>query len=202
MTTQPTKPVWPRTLQMSHVREHHAEFVQQVEKAAMANQTRPLTRDSKVTLREINKETARAIMFLDVAPHQDGLVAPNAVSIAQAYFEPKAWMRAIYADEAPVGFLMLEDWTLLTDGTTPDLHNGELYVYLWRFMVDARYQQMGYGAQAISAAIDYARTRPGAKYMLLSFVPAEQSPEPFYARFGFERTGEIDDGEVVMALAL
>jgi diamine N-acetyltransferase len=69
-------------------------------------------------------------------------------------------------------------------------------------MVDVRYQQLGYGAQAISAAIAYARTRPGVKYMLLSFVPAEQNPEAFYARFGFVRTGEIDDGEVVMALAL
>jgi diamine N-acetyltransferase len=187
---------------MSYVREHHAEFVNKIEKAAMANQTLPLTRDSKVTLREITAETARAIMFLDVAPHQDGLVAPNAVSIAQAHFAPQAWMRAIYADEAPVGFLMLEDSTLLTDSTTPDLHNGERYIYLWRFMVDARYQQMGYGAQAISAAIAHVRNRPGVKYMLLSFVPAEQNPEAFYARFGFERTGEIDDGEVVMALAL
>jgi len=200
--TQPAKPALPRSLQMSYVREHHAEFVNKIEKAAMANQTLPLTRDSKVTLREITAETARAIMFLDVAPHQDGLVAPNAVSIAQAHFAPQAWMRAIYADEAPVGFLMLEDSTLLTDSTTPDLHNGERYIYLWRFMVDARYQQMGYGAQAISAAIAHVRNRPGVKYMLLSFVPAEQNPEAFYARFGFERTGEIDDGEVVMALAL
>jgi diamine N-acetyltransferase len=200
--TLPSKPVLPRSLKMSHVREHHAEFVNKIEKAAMANQTLPLTRDSKVTLREITRDTARAIMFLDVAPHQDGLVAPNAVSIAQAYFEPQAWMRAIYADETPVGFLMLEDWTLLTDDSTPDLHNGERYIYLWRFMVDARYQQLGYGAQAISAAIAHARTRPGAKYMLLSFVPAEQNPEAFYARFGFARTGEIDDGEVVMALTL
>ncbi|MCE2723234.1 MAG: GNAT family N-acetyltransferase [Burkholderiales bacterium] len=202
MTTQPAKPAWPRTLQMSHVREHHAEFVNRVEKAAMANQTRPLTRESIVTLREITAETARSIMFLDVAPHQDGLVAPNAVSMAQAHFAPQAWMRAIYADEAPVGFLMLEDSTLVASNTTPDLHNDERYIYLWRFMVDARYQQLGYGAQAISAAIAYARTRPGVKYMLLSFVPAEQNPEPIYARFGFVRTGEIDDGEVVMALAL
>lgn len=168
----------------------------------MANQTLPLTRDSIVTLREITRETARAIMFLDVAPHQDGLVAPNAVSIAQAYFAPEAWMRAIYADEAPVGFVMLEDWTLVPNETTPHLHNGQPYVYLWRFMVDARYQQLGFGAQALTAIIAHARTRPGAKTLLLSFVPAEQNPEAFYARFGFTRTGEMDGEEVVMALAL
>lgn len=38
--------------------------------------------------------------------------------------------------------------------------------------------------------------------MLLSFVPKENNPEPFYARFGFTRTGEEDHGELVMRLAL
>lgn len=202
MTTQPAKPAWPRTLQMSHVRKHHPDVVNQVELAAMANQTLPLTRESKVTLREITRELARAIMFLDVAPHQDGLVAPNAVSMAQANFAPEAWMRAVYADEAPVGFVMLEDWTLVPDESANHFHHGRPYVYLWRFMIDARYQHLGYGAQALKAVIAHARTRPGVKTLLLSFVPAEQSPEAFYARFGFVRTGEIDDGEVVMALAL
>lgn len=143
MTTQPAKPAWPRALQMSYVRKHHADVVNQVEIAAMANQTRPLTRESIVTLREITAETARAIMFLDVAPHQDGLVAPNAVSMAQAHFAPQAWMRAIYADEAPVGFLMLEDSTLVASNTTPDLHNGERYIYLWRFMVECATSSWG-----------------------------------------------------------
>ena len=33
----------------------------------------------------------------------------RARSIAQAHFEEKAWYRAIYADERPVGFIMLYD---------------------------------------------------------------------------------------------
>ena len=37
--------------------------------------------------------------------------------------------------------------------------------------------------------------------MILSFVPEEGSPEPFYRRFGFAPTGEIVDGEHVMRLA-
>jgi len=45
------------------------------------------------------------------------------------------------------------------------------------------------------------RGRPGATEMLLSYVPAEGSPEPFYAGLGFVNTGEIEDGENVMRLA-
>src|SRR5215207_5106102 len=56
------------------------------------------------TLREITKETVREITRLDVGPDQQGLVAPNSVSIAEAYFEPKAWFRAIYSGEEPAGF--------------------------------------------------------------------------------------------------
>ena len=60
----------------------------------------------EVELREITKETVRAICNLEVAGEQRGYVAPNAVSIAEAHFEPKHWMRAIYVDGEPVGFVL------------------------------------------------------------------------------------------------
>jgi diamine N-acetyltransferase len=196
-----TSPKWPPSLSGNFIRQTHPEFVQQVESAAMKDQIKPLDRSSTVTLREITGDTVRAISLLDVGPGQGGLVAPNAFSIAQAHFAPDAWFRAIYADETPVGFAMLEDCSLVTD-REPELYEGAAYVALWRFMIDARYQKFGFGAQAIKLLIAHARTRPKAKNMLLSFVPKENNPEAFYKRFGFERTGEIDDGEVVMRLAL
>ncbi len=67
-----------------------------------------------VTLREITADTVRAVTDLAVAESQRGFVAPNAVSLAQALFAPAAWYRAIYADEALAGFVMLEDQSQLT----------------------------------------------------------------------------------------
>lgn len=52
----------------------------------------------EVTLREITRETVWPIMTIEVAENQGHLVAPNSMSIAEAYFEPKAWFRAIYAE--------------------------------------------------------------------------------------------------------
>ncbi len=144
-----------------------------------------------VTLREITKDTVRLICNLRVAPDQEGFVAPNAVSIAQAYFEPEiAWFRAIYADETPVGFVMLED----------DPAN-EAYS-LWRFMIDARFQGAGFGCCALELLIAQVRTRPGAKALLTSCVPGNGSPGPFYEKLGFVYTGDEDDGELVMRLEL
>lgn len=145
---------------------------------------------SPVTLREITRETVRQIVLLKVKPEQDDFVAPNAISLSEALFEEKAWYRAIYAGETPVGFVMLFD-----DESQPEY-------YLWRYMIDARYQGMGFGRQAMLLVIDYVRGRPNATELLLSYVPAEGGPEHFYAGMGFVNTGEVDDGEDVMRLDL
>ena len=194
------KPTWPPSLLGRNVRQSHPEFVAKMEALAMQNQTRPLDKNSAVTLREVSPDNLRAVCWLDVAPSQDGLVAPNAFSIAQAHFHQEAWFRAVYADETPVGFVMLEDPQQVTSGA-PKLHHGESYIALWRFMIDTRYQKYGYGAQAIKLLLTHAKSR-GAKIMLLSFVPKENNPELFYARMGFARNGEMDDDEVVMTQRL
>lgn len=165
------------------------------------NQVHLPARGAPVTLREIDRGNLREVLRLKVNPAQEEFVASNAVSIAQAHFHPEAWFRAIYAGETPVGFAMLEDWTRHA-GAPPQDWLREPYVALWRFMIDARYQSLGFGAQALRLLIDHARTVPGTKAMYLSFVDAPGSPEPFYRRLGFERTGEVDEGEHVMRLVL
>lgn len=146
---------------------------------------------SRVSLREITDDNLRDILRLKVAPHQEHFVASNAVSLAEANFSRNyAWFRAIYADETPVGFLMLYD-----DPRQPTY-------YLWRFMVDARYQEMGFGRQALQLLIAHVKTRPQATELLLSYAPGEGNPGPFYRKFGFRETGEVDHGEYVMRLTL
>lgn len=150
---------------------------------------RPIPPD--VTLRPITKDTVRSILALKVAPAQERFVAANAVSISQAYFQREvAWFRAVYAGDAPVGFVMVED-------------DPEKASYcLWRFMIDARHQGTGIGRRALEQVIAHVRTRPGAKALFTSVVPGEGSPGPFYEKMGFVYTGEEDDGELVLRLDL
>lgn len=156
----------------------------------MSDDTGKPTKDSVVSLREVTKENLDDVLTLKVKPGQQNFVASNAVSIAEAHFEKKAWFRAVYADDTPVGFVMLYD----------DPQEGEYY--LWRFMIDARYQGLHFGKRAIQLLVDYVRTRPDATELLVSYVPAEGSPQPFYCRLGFVDTGEVSDGENVMRLVL
>lgn len=147
--------------------------------------------DATVTLREVTAETVLAICALKVAPQQEQFVAPNSVSIAQAYFAQEvAWFRAVYADDVPVGFVMLEDNVASQE------------YFLWRFMIDQRYQGHGFGRRALELLIDHVRTRPGAKMLLTSCVPGNGSPCPFYEKLGFVSTGNVEEGELVMRFDL
>jgi len=150
----------------------------------------PVGRDATVTLRSITGDNLRDVLRLKVAPAQEKFVAPNPVSLAQAHFNKYAWYRAIYADETPVGFMMLYD-----DPVQPQY-------FLWRLMVDARYQGHGFAWRAVQQLVDYVHTRPGAKELLVSHGQGEGSPAWFYARLGFTYTGEEDDGELIMRLPL
>lgn len=145
---------------------------------------------AEVTLREITGESVRAICALEVAPEQRGFVAPNAISIAQAHFEPKAWFRAVYADDEPVGFVMLFE----------DAEKSEYF--LWRLMVDAGHQGKGYGRRTLDLVVERVRGLPGAAELLTSYVPGDAGPRDFYLRYGFVETGEVEGAERVIRLEL
>lgn len=144
-----------------------------------------------VTLREVTKQNLRDILRLKVGEAQERFVASNAVSIAQAHFDPDtAWYRAIYEGDQPVGFVMIDDNPAIPRYT------------LWRFMIDHRFQRRGLGRAAIEAVLAHVRGRPGATELFTSCVDAAGGPGPFYERLGFTYTGDLDEGERVMRRAL
>lgn len=156
----------------------------------MTDTTPAVSADSRVSLRPIDTDNLWAILNLDVAPAQQRFVASNAKSLAQAHFNKDAWYRAIYADETAVGFLMLSDEALAQE------------YFLWRLMVAEPYQRMGFARRAIDLLVDYVKTRPGATELLVSHVEGEGNPGPFYKSCGFEYTGQVLEGELVMRLPL
>jgi diamine N-acetyltransferase len=149
-----------------------------------------LTSEAVVTLEEITADNLRAVMDLQVKPEQDDFVAPNSVSIAQYCYTDEAWMRAIYADGEPVGFVLLSE------------RRSVPRYYLWRYMIDGRHQRLGFGARALQLVIDYVRTLPNATEIYVTYVPAPGGPRDFYAGIGFVDTGVDHDGELEMRLDL
>ena len=155
-----------------------------------------VTSDSAVTLQRITAETLDDILDLEVAEAQKDFVASNERSLAQAHFDDGAWFRAIYADEIPVGFMLLHDESLCAEPQEPG------YFYLWRIMIDQRFQRMGFGRRALRLLLAHVKTRPLAEKLHVSWRPGEGSAQGFYEKLGFTVTGMDDDGEVQAYLDL
>ena len=110
--------------------------------------------------------------------------------------EAKPWYRAVYADDDPVGFVMLS-WDVTPD---PPVIIGPWF--LWKILIDERHQGRGYGREALQLVSDIVRAT-GAAELLTSCVPGDDGPEPFYRRLGFAPTGDHDEkGEVILGLQL
>jgi diamine N-acetyltransferase len=156
----------------------------------------PLTPQSTVTLREITAETVRTICRLSdsLSPAHQRMVAPNAVSIAEAHFSEHAWFRAIYADETPVGFIMLY---IGPDEDDPS----QTEYFLWRFMIGGPYHGFGFGRRALEMVIADIKSQ-GAAMLGTSCGQGEGSPEGFYRKLGFIPTGKIIGSEMVLELKL
>ncbi|MGJ3558618.1 GNAT family N-acetyltransferase [Streptomyces sp. INA 01156] len=114
-------------------------------------------------------------------------------SLKEAARTPEAdpWYRAVYRGDEPVGFVMLS-WKPPT-GPFTGRH------FLWRLLVDKRHQKRGIGREALTQIAALVRA-DGAAELLTSYKPGDGEPWPFYRKFGFEPTGEIDDGEIVLRL--
>jgi diamine N-acetyltransferase len=155
-----------------------------------------LNPDAVVTLREVTTENFRDILTLRVSPKQREYVASNDRSVAEAHFHQEAWFRAIYADETPVGFLMLHDENLREEVRQDD------YYFLWRLMVDERFQGLGFGRRAMQLLVQHVRQRPNASALLTSFHPGSAGPRGFYQKLGFAETGKHVGEEIEMRLEL
>jgi diamine N-acetyltransferase len=151
-----------------------------------------------VTLREITDENRGAVEALSVSHDQTTYVAGVAESLveAAAYPDAEPWYRAVYADDEPVGFVMISDGITVSN---PDYLGP---YYLWRILVDQRFQGRGYGARALDLVVEHVRTRPDARVLLTSHVVGPESPRGFYLRYGFTPTDRVHDGEPVLEYAL
>ena len=105
----------------------------------------------------------------------------------EAHFEPKAWFRVIAAGDELVGFVMV-----YRDQAARDF-------YIWRFMIDARHQGLGYGRRAVELLLEEARG-DGVDEVTLNVHPGEHSALEFWRRLGFDETGEIHHGQLQMRL--
>jgi diamine N-acetyltransferase len=158
---------------------------------------------ASVQLRDIvTEDDVEAVMGLRRGPGQDRylgmMISHFEDAIADAKACPRMW--SVHDGDQLVGFVMISDNIPAATLAADDELVGPYF--LWRLLIDHRFQGRGYGRATIDAVAGYLRTRPGAEVLLTSCKAGEGSPQPFYLRYGFEKTGEVKWGEDLLRLDL
>lgn len=157
-----------------------------------------------ITLRKITLENRRAIFNLEVSEDQRRFVASNLSSVASCYvLETNGghpFPFAIYADEQPVGFVMLTYG--ITGYDLPSIADGSYCIL--RLMIDKQYQNRGYGREAMKKTLEFIRTFPAgpARYCWISYGADNAAAKKLYESFGFQENGEICHNELITVLRL
>lgn len=143
-----------------------------------------------VLLREITPENFKECLELKVADDQVLFVAPNVKSIAQSKIYPTVTPFAVYDGDQLVGFVMF------------GLDIEDNRYCLVRLMIDEKCQGKGYGKAATLEVIEKMKQIEDCNEIYLSFVPENTGGERLYESVGFERTGEVSEGEIVMRFVI
>ena len=136
-----------------------------------------------VVLKEITRKNLDEVLALSVAEHQKSYVSTTAESLAQAYvYRETAFPFAIYANEKPVGFIMLGYYEPRKQYT------------LWKFLIDKEHQGKGYGKEALKQGVTYLKEQFDAKEIYTGVSLGNEAAKGLYKSVGFVETGLVEDG--------
>lgn len=141
-----------------------------------------------IVLKEIDRHNFFDVIKLKVSDEQTKFVATNMFSLAQAKAFPECECLAIYHHDELVGFTMY----------CMDHEDQEYWIY--RLMIDAKYQSKGYGKAAMEFVIKKIKEDTQHRVIYISFEPENVWAQQLYEQLGFIADGRVIDGEVVYKL--
>ena len=84
-----------------------------------------------------------------------------------------------------------------------ELDPEEQQVFVWRFLIDQRYQGRGYGRQTIEAVVEMAKQQTQMTKVVADYVDGNEPMKKILLGLGFEETGfDPDINEHIMVYHL
>lgn len=148
---------------------------------------------NNVSFLKVNGNIINDIIDLSVEESQKHLIANNAEWLAEARFNDDSVSYGIYLDHKPAGLISLIDPRLLDKF---DDHFQTEHLYVWRVMIDQRFQGKGLGNQAINFSKRYASIIGLQGVSLTTMDREEGNALSVYQKLGFNPTGRRLDDEI------
>ncbi|EJP85539.1 GNAT family N-acetyltransferase [Bacillus cereus] len=131
----------------------------------------------KIYLKPIDESNWKEAIRLSVKEEQQTFIASNLYSIAEVQFLDHFYAKGIYLDGKMIGFTMF--------GIDPDDNN----YWIYRLMIDEKFQGKGIGKQAIYLVIDEIRQD---NYTSIPLIMIGYAPENLTAKFVYKKAGFIE----------
>ena len=142
-----------------------------------------------VRLKSVTRENLEEVLALRVNEDQEKYVISNSESLSRAYvYSETAYPFAIYDDDTIVGFIMMGYYEV------------KRYYTLWEFMIDSKYQNKGYGRQALKLGLNFVKEKFGPVDIYTGVTPGNTIAKKLYESVGFESTGLVELGMEEMRL--
>ncbi|MGG6896068.1 MULTISPECIES: GNAT family N-acetyltransferase [Rhizobium] len=139
-----------------------------------------------VTLEHVAREDCQQVLLLRPHDYQTSYLASNEESLEEAEENPACVPLIIRAAGEPVGFAMY----------ALDEDDGNYWIY--RLMIDGRFQGRGYGRAALIQIVKLLSEIPGCPCVVLGVHPENEKARRLYEHVGFRMTDDVIGGELVM----
>ena len=144
-----------------------------------------------IELRAVSKDNLDEILSLDILEHQKAFVSSTACALAQAYvYRETAFPFAVYANDTLVGFIMMGYYEARKQYT------------LWKFLIDMKHQNKGYGREALLQGMAYLKENFGAKEIYTGITAGNAQAKHLYRAVGFRETGLVENKVEEMKIVL
>ena len=143
-----------------------------------------------IRLELINKDNFDQVLDLEVAPKDQGRVASVEYSLAQAWLyrdSEDLFPYAVKSGQLTVGFLLLSYQPM------------ENSYYIWRLLIDQKYQNQRFGKEVIRQVLQRARDDQQCHKVTVNYVIGNHKMRYILEKFGFQPVG-LDGQEMKMEL--
>lgn len=143
-----------------------------------------------IRLELVNKDNFDQVLDLEVAPKDQRRVASVEYSLAQAWLyrdSEDLFPYAVKSGQLTVGFLLLS------------YHPMENSYYIWRLLIDQKYQNQRFGKEVIRQVLQRARDDQQCHKVTVNYVIGNHKMRYILEKFGFQPVG-LDGQEMKMEL--
>ncbi|HFI0517376.1 TPA: GNAT family N-acetyltransferase [Streptococcus suis] len=143
-----------------------------------------------IRLELVNKDNFDQVLDLEVAPKDQRRVASVEYSLAQAWLYRDSdvlFPYAVKSGQLTVGFLLLSYQPM------------ENSYYIWRLLIDQKYQNQGFGKEVIRQVLQRARDDQQCHKVTVNYVIGNHKMRYILEKFGFQPVG-LDGQEMKMEL--